>query len=223
MSISQKMTIREAPSNLHILRGKTPVLHSVLVHLLNQRLEVLNHLRLPIGTTVIVLHCLGVLYRSKQLTSLEPFSLQAKRAFVRGRKFFDLPLDLKLRACFGQSSLLLGYVDLVELALVSSLGLLDDIRLHMVYLKGAHLLESTQVLRTETDELAEGSALPLAELRTLVAPVAFCDVAELFGSGFHLRLIDVYYFMRTFYRFSEDLVLINDADLIVLDSWPGLQ
>ena len=38
----------EKTSNLNILRGEAPILHSVLVDLLNQRLEVLNHLGLTI-------------------------------------------------------------------------------------------------------------------------------------------------------------------------------
>lgn len=155
------MTIIRTPSNLHILRGETPILHPVLVYFLNQRLKVFNHLRLPIWATVVILHGLGVLYRSKQLTCMKSFSLQARWAFVWGWKFFYLPLDLKLRASFGQSSLLCD-ANLVELALVSFLGLLNDIRLHMIYFKGAHLLESTKILRAETDELAERSTLAFA-------------------------------------------------------------
>lgn len=38
----------EKTSNLNILRGEAPILHPVLVDLLNQRLEVLNHLGLTI-------------------------------------------------------------------------------------------------------------------------------------------------------------------------------
>lgn len=203
-------------SNFDILRGKTPILHPVLVDLLNQRLEVLNHLWLPIWATVVVLHCLGMLYRGKELAGLESLSLEAGWAFVWGREFFDLALDLKLGIGLCQSSLL-SNIDLVGLTLVSSLSLLDDIWLDMVYLKWTHLLESIQVLRPETDELTEGSALGLVELGSFVALTALSDIAELFSCGLLLRLFDFYCLVDTLDRFREDLILINNPNLVVLN------
>lgn len=93
----------------------------------------------------------------------------------------------------------------------------------MVYLKRTHLLESVQVLGPKTDELTERGAFGLIELRALIALVALCDVAELFGRGLLLRLIDFYCLVDALYRLREDLVLINNADLVVLDSLADLQ